>query len=295
MNRLKTLVYAAVPVLALGSAAVLAARRTPDGASSAPRAIPASAPAVPARVIADGRVVTYPGAEVVVGTDFAGTITRLVVDEKAKVARGQLLAELNADTERAALAATRARIAEADADIKLAESERTRAEQLLKGRVGTPQAVDKATRDLDAARARRTSLVAEAGRLEAQIAKARITSPLAGVVLLRHAHPGETVDRGARLLTIADLSRMRVEAEVDEADTSRVVLGAPVVLRGEGEPDRTARGTVEEIPDSVGPRRLKPQDPGRPSDTRVLLVKIALEDPAAFKLGRRVEVEIGGR
>ena len=40
------------------------------------------------------------------------------------------------------------------------------------------------------------------------------------------------------------------------------------------------------------PRRLKPQDPGRPSDTRVLLVKVALDEKTPLKLGQRVEVEI---
>jgi hypothetical protein len=40
-------------------------------------------------------------------------------------------------------------------------------------------------------------------------------------------------------------------------------------------------------------RRLKPQDPGKPTDTRVLLVKIALQDRMPFKLGQRVQVAIG--
>ena len=42
------------------------------------------------------------------------------------------------------------------------------------------------------------------------------------------------------------------------------------------------------------PRRLKPQDPCRPSDTRALLVKIALAETTPLKLGQRVEVTIGG-
>jgi hypothetical protein len=49
---------------------------------------------------------------------------------------------------------------------------------------------------------------------------------------------------------------------------------------------------VEEIPDAVMARRLKPQDPGRPSDTKVLLVKIALGGKTPLKLGQRVEVAI---
>ena len=56
--------------------------------------------------------------------------------------------------------------------------------------------------------------------------------------------------------------------------------------------DRAWRGTIEEIPDSVVNRRLKPQDPSKPIDTRVLLVKVAFAEPTPLKLGQRVEVKI---
>ena len=52
------------------------------------------------------------------------------------------------------------------------------------------------------------------------------------------------------------------------------------------------RGTIEEIPDAVTSRRLKPLDASKPIDTRVLLVKIALNEPTPLKLGQRVEVQI---
>ena len=60
----------------------------------------------------------------------------------------------------------------------------------------------------------------------------------------------------------------------------------------EGYDGKAWRGKVEEIPDSVVGRRLKPQDPGKPEDTRVLLVKIALLEPTPLKLGQRVEIRI---
>jgi hypothetical protein len=46
------------------------------------------------------------------------------------------------------------------------------------------------------------------------------------------------------------------------------------------------------VPDVVVPRQMRPQDPSRPVDTRVLLVKIKLEKAVPLKLGQRVEVEI---
>jgi hypothetical protein len=83
-----------------------------------------------------------------------------------------------------------------------------------------------------------------------------------------------------------------VETEVDEFDLGKLTLGAQAVVTAEGFPDRSWVGRVEQIPDLVGPRKLKPQDPGKPSDTRVLLVKVALTEPTPLKLGQRVEVAL---
>lgn len=294
---MKKLTLALVGAVVLGAA--LLSVHLQAGKPESPRpelvAVSKAAPRDGVRIAAEGRVVSYPGAEVVVGTDFAGTITRLLVSEKSTLRKGDLIAELNADTEKAALLEAKAHRGEAEADIRWAETEITRVEKLLAGKVGTQQAVDKARRDLEAATARRATSLAEEQRLAATIAKSRITAPLAGVVLGRHVEPGETVERGRRLVTVADLTKVRIEAEVDESDSGRVVVGAPVTIRAEGDGNVVYRGTVEEIPDSVNPRKTKPQDPGKPSDTRVLLVKIALEKVTPLKLGRRVEVEIQGR
>jgi HlyD family secretion protein len=91
------------------------------------------------------------------------------------------------------------------------------------------------------------------------------------------------------------LARVRVEAEVDEYDTARVALGARVAIIAEGYTDASWRGTIEEIPDTVVGRRIRPEDPGRPIDARVLPVKIALGEPTPLKLGQRVEVEIASK
>lgn len=283
------------PLLGLGILAVVglqARAAVSPGSVRRPAAAPAGAPAPAAAVAAEGRVVTYPGAEVVVGTDLAGTVVVLRVQEKEKVRKGQLLAELRSDDHRAAFAEAKARVVEADADIRLAESEVERARQLWQKDVGSRQAVDKAERDVDAARARRQTAAATADRLEAILAKTRILSPIDGVVIARHAQAGETLEAGQRIVTVADLSKTRVEAELDEFDSGRVRLDDEVRVTAEGYDGRSWRGRVEEIPDAVVGRRLKPQDPGKPEDTRVLLVKVALLEPTPLKLGQRVEIRI---
>jgi len=282
------------PALALGLLAVAALQaRAAAGPSRTKTAVASAAAPAPLadHVAAEGRVVAYPGAEVVVGTDLAGTVVILKVQEKQRVRKGELLAELRSDDHRAALAEARARVVEADAEIRLAEADLERARSLWQKEVGSRQALDKAERDLDTARARRATAVATAERLEAVLAKTRIVSPIDGVVTARHAQAGETLEAGQKIVTIADLTKTRVEAELDEFDAGRVALGDSVRVRAEGW-DGAWKGRVEEIPDSVVGRRLKPQDPGKPEDTRVLLVKVALLEPTPLKLGQRVEIRI---
>ncbi len=243
------------------------------------------------RVVAEGRVVTYPGAEVTIGSDVSGTIERLNVDEKQAVHAGDVIAIIKADDTRAALSVARARVGEAQADTRLFEAEVARAQHLFQEDVGSKQTWDKAERDLDSARARAASAAAEVQRLEALVQKTVITAPIDGVVITRHVHAGETVESGDAIVTVADLKKIRVEAEIDEFDTARIRLGASVDVTAEGF-GRTWRGTIEEIPDSVVNRRLNPQDPSKPIDTRVLLVKVAFTEPTPLKLGQRVEVRM---
>jgi RND family efflux transporter MFP subunit len=240
---------------------------------------------------ADGRVVLYPGAQVVVGTDLGGTLKALPVFEKTVVKKGDLIAEIEASEQKAALAEARARVIESEVDIRFFDIELERSQRLLASDVVPKAVFDRGSHDRDGAKARRDSSAATASRLAAVVAKTRIVAPIDGVVTERFAEQGETVPPGARLVTVSDLARARIEAEVDEYDTGRVALGQSVIIRAEGF-GQTWHGKVEEIPDAVTSRRTKPQDPGRPSDTRVLLVKVALDQPLPVKLGQRVEVEI---
>jgi HlyD family secretion protein len=242
------------------------------------------------RVIAEGRVVTYPGGEVTVGTDTGGTLEQLRVHEQDAVHKGDVIATLRADDIRAALAEARAHVGEAEADIRLYELETKRAQRLVAEDIGSRETFEKNERDLDAARARRASAIAEANRLDAVLAKSVIKAPIEGVVIARMHDRGETVAAGEPLVTIADTKHTRIEAEVDEFDAARVRNGGAATVSAEGI-EAKWRGVIEEVPDNVVSRRLKPQDPAKPIDTRVLLVKVALAEPAPLKLGQRVEVE----
>src|SRR5262249_42040777 len=156
---------------------------------------------------------------------------------------------------------------------RLAELSRERRQKLVDEQILAPHDFDQATRDLDIARARKLTAQATIDRYEAQLRKSRIVAPIAGHVTVRREDARQPVEAGARRLTIADLDRLRIEGEANEADAGAVVLDAPVTITADGFPGEAWKGRVEEIPDSVTLRRLKPQDPSRPTDTRVLAVK----------------------
>src|SRR5262249_59686403 len=123
--------------LTLTAVLVLQMRGTLGGAEPAAASVkaPIADPGA-GRGVAEGRVGTYPGAEVVVAADLPGTLVRLAVAEKQPVRKGQLLAELRADDLRAELAEAQAKVDEAAADIRFADVDTTRAERLLAEKVG---------------------------------------------------------------------------------------------------------------------------------------------------------------
>jgi RND family efflux transporter MFP subunit len=275
--------------LGLALATVLQARSAAVGGAMAAGA---AASAGGRDVAAEGRVVTYPGAEVRVSAERGGRLLRLNVQEGDTVRAGQVLAEIESDELRAALAEARSRVAESEAEVRLAELNRARRRQLMEERVIAAHDADEAERDLDRARARRETARAEAARYEAQLRKSRVLAPLSGTDTAPHVDGGETVETGDALVTVADLARLRVDGEADEADAGALAVGAAVAISADGYPGKAWRGRIEEIADSVTLRRLKPQDPGRPTDTRILAVKVAFDEPSPLRLGTTVELKI---
>jgi hypothetical protein len=105
-------------------------------------------------------------------------------------------------------------------------------------------------------------------------------------------NPGEVVSPGAPLLRLVDLRRLRIEAEIDEYDIPRCKPDCSATITAPGHSDKSWQGTVTEIADCLIPRRIRPEDPGRLADTRVLPVRITLPQDCPLKLGQRVEVKI---
>jgi RND family efflux transporter MFP subunit len=208
------------------------------------------------------------------------------------VRKGQLLAEIDSDELRAELAEARARVLEAEAEVRLSQSTLARRQQLQQERILAVHDLDQATRDFETSRARVETARASVARFEALVAKSRIAAPITGTLVARVVDAGQMVETGDHAFTVADLERLRIEGEAHEADAGGVALGAAVKISADGYPGRSWRGTIEEVPNSVTLRRIKPQDPSRPTDARVLAVKVAFAEPVPLRLGTTVDLRI---
>jgi len=80
-----------------------------------------------------------------------------------------------------------------------------------------------------------------------ELAATVVRAPFDGVVLSTDLNPGDLVSRGALLLTFADLSRVRLRAEVDEFDIGKVEVGQPVSISSEAVGESALKSKVERI------------------------------------------------
>lgn len=245
----------------------------------------------PLLIRCEGKVTTYPGADITLAPEYGGRLDSLPVQELDHVKSGQVLARIDAREQAAALLAGKARIAELDAEIRFLALEQTRQARLLKeGAVGQRSFDDSDSR-LKLTQARLDAAKAQVIQQETLLSKLTVRAPFSGTIVERIANAGELLPAGGKLLRLVDLDRIRLEAEVDEYDLSRLKVGSKVSVEAEGISGAWS-GRVEEIPEAVTQRRLKALDPSRPTDIRVSIVKIALEGNTPLKLGQRVELSI---
>lgn len=276
-------------ILALGAGVVAASLGR--GVPKASEAAPAASPARSGRhVWAEARVVARPGSEVAIAPDACGVLSHLLA-EKAPVKRGDVVAQLADDEQRAALTEATARVVEAEAPIAFFERELARSTKLQAAGLLSDQAFEKTRHDLDMAKVRRELALATRQHAEVALGHTRLTSPIDGVVVARFAQPGETVVAGKPVVRICDLASARIEAEIDEFDAPGLAVGALATVSAEGHAAHWS-GRVEEIPDVIVARALEREGPGEPQGTRVLLAKIALGAPTPLRLGQRCEVDI---
>lgn len=180
-----------------------------------------------------------------------GRVTAVFVERGSSVKAGEVLAQL--DVRSAALSAVEAR-AQADGAVIASENARTeceRARSLLASGALSRAEFDRANGQC------RTSVSAVAAaearaRLAAQnVGDGAIRAPFAGVVAERYLDVGEYVRRDSRVVTLVDLSAMRLELTIPEANIAYAQPGAKVVFSVAGYPDRTFTASLAFVGASV--------------------------------------------
>ncbi len=122
--------------------------------------------------------------------------------------------------------------------------------------------------------------------------KTVIKSPISGKIIRRYLEQGEAAIPEMPILAVADIDRTRINTEVDETDIGRIKVGDAAEVRSDAYPGKIFKGEIQEIFDYVGPRKVKPNNPAKNLDMKVVQVKILLKEKVPFKLGMTVDVKI---
>jgi HlyD family secretion protein len=254
--------------------------------------------------VAKGRI-DVEGGVIQIAAARDGVIAEVMVNEGARVTKGEILARQDARMAEVALLEAEAaikpavaRVALLDTQLEAAEREAARLNRLAE--IGA-----ETFRTRDEAQDRVQQLIAEArvAHAEVEAAKARarvarleveqreIRAPIDGVILRRSAHPGA----GASTLNVTSLFTMApqtakiVRSELEESFVGKVVFGQRVEIIGEANPSQVGRGRVVSIGQVFGVKRGGVDDPNEKVDERVVEVVTSL-DTQSFLIGQRVRV-----
>lgn len=176
---------------------------------------------------------------VVLRPEVDGRIDKLLFKEGQPVKKGAVLVVLDP-------AEPRARLAAAQAELKLAESRYRRSEELVAQNFISRQALDEARANLDILRARRQ-------QEQVALDKTVIRAPFNAVAGLRQISPGAYVSKGDDIVRLDALGNLKLEVPVPETYLARVRIGLPITLTIDALPGRTFSGKVHAIDPAVDP------------------------------------------
>ena len=235
-----------------------------------------------ALVSASGKI--QPTRSVNISADTMGRVTDLVINEGERVSRGQFLLQIDPRNLRTAVQRTEASLQAARSQmeqlrlalesarvaLKQAEDNFRRQQELWKGGLTTRETLERAENEVTMRRSdlrsqeqqvttqelrmKQESALAESARFD--LSKVRIESPIDGIVTRRNIEEGETVvvgtmnNPGTVLLTIADMSAIQAEIEVDETDIPSLRTGQTARVTIDAMPGQTFTGRVTEIGNS---------------------------------------------
>jgi HlyD family secretion protein len=235
-----------------------------------------------ALVSASGKI--QPKKSVNISADTMGKVTSLSVNEGDRVTRGQFLLEIDprnlrtrVESGEASLQAQRSgqeqlrlSLESAKVNLKAAQDAFRRQQELMKGGLTTREAYERAENDVKVResdlRSQEQNLKTQALRYEQEraslesarydLSRVRLESPINGIVTRRNIEEGETAvtgtmnNPGTVLLTIADMSIIEAEVEVDETEIPNVAMGQTAKVTIDAMPGKTFTAKVTEIGNS---------------------------------------------
>lgn len=199
-----------------------------------------------------------------VGAQVSGQLVDLHVEVGSQVEQGQLLAEIdarvlaaNVAASRAQLRAQAAQLKDRQAQLKLAQLHFKRQQNLFAQQAVTEEALQQAEAGFLSSQAQVEQLQAQIEQNqsalaadEANLEYTRIVAPISGTVVSISARQGQTLNANQQapiILQIADLTQMRVETQVSEADISRLRVGMPAYFTTLGSQGQRWHGQLVRI------------------------------------------------
>ena len=258
----------------------------PDASISAPAVAPVEAEVVReapvVRRLELSGTVTSPHSSHI-STSVEGLVSAVHFDSGARVARGDLLLELDTELEEAAYKQAEARTAQAAAELADAKRRLHIAESLAKREYGPKNAVEAGQAEVDIDSATHDSFIAEQKRRKAILARHRLPAPYEGVISKRMVEVGQWVQPGTAVFDLVSMHDFRVDVPVPQDYYARLRKGAHVSVEIDALPD-------EKIPAKIG-ALIPVSDP----DARTFTLRVLPERddiPIAPGMSARVTVSL---
>lgn len=193
----------------------------------------------------------------------------------------------------AKLASARAHLRALEAGSRPEEKDRARA-MLTNAEAEVTRQSATSPFQLQSAQAQLDQCRAQVDLAMAELEKTKIMSAIDGTVVRKYMHPGEVIDalHPQPVVTVADMSKLRVRADVDEADFPRIGIGQRVKITADALGDgKFFSGTVAQVSYVTGQKRFSTGEAKERMDVKIVetIVKFDSDPPAKFvKLGLRV-------
>lgn len=143
---------------------------------------------------------------------------------------------------------------------------------------------------LELAKAQHAEALARSQTSEVEVQRTILRAPIDGTVLWTNHYVGESVGvlSPDPVMAIADCSRMRVRADVDEADFAQLKVEQRVRIVSEAFQGKSFKGTLVRISDSAGRKRFSTGESRERVDIKVLETTIRFDEPCPLRMGVRV-------